>query len=249
VSLLLGPVRGASVTGSFGTGVRSVDPQYVANNLRTPFASITAWEGGATWGLTGELPLTVRAVVFGTHVDHDLIFSEQAGRTVIGGGTTRLGALGALRAAGSFFDLSASATYVKSTFDDSGLLVPYVPDLVVRADAAAFHDLPWKLLGASTRARLGLGCDYVGPRALPYGERSAGRFVIDAMGELTWRALYLSLSVRNLLDSQYRLGEYNYTSDFHTQGQLPTLVPARMFSAGAPRTLMLTLGVNLGGTP
>src|SRR5207302_5904192 len=111
-------------------------------------------------------------IVFGTHVDKDLIFSEQAGRTVIGGGTTRLGVLGAVRAAGPFFDASVSATWVRSTFDQTGLLVPYVPDLVVRGDLAAFHSLPWSLTGVLPRVRAALGADYVGPRALPYGERS-----------------------------------------------------------------------------
>lgn len=247
-SVLLGPWWGLTLTGAAGSGVRSVDPEYVNAGQRTPFASIFSWEGGASWARQGDFPVAARAIVFGTHVDKDLIFSEQAGRTVIGGGTTRLGALGALRLAGPFFDASASATWVRSTFDETGLLVPYVPDLVVRGDLVAFHELPWELLHKAPNARLGIGLDFVGPRALPYGERSDSRVLLDASFELSWRAFSLSVAVRNLLDSQYRLGEYNYTSDFHTQGQLPTLVPARMFSAGAPRSLMLSVGINLGGS-
>ncbi|MFT3839113.1 MAG: TonB-dependent receptor [Myxococcaceae bacterium] len=246
-TVLLGPWWGLTFTGSMGTGVRSVDPQYVTDGQRTPFASIFSWEGGASWAKRGDFAVTARAIAFGTHVDKDLIFSEQAGRTVIGGGTTRLGALGALRVTGPFFDASASATWVRSTFDETGLLVPYVPDLVVRGDLAAFHELPWELLHRALSAKAGIGLDYVGPRALPYGEHSDSRFLVDASLQLSWRAFSVSVAVRNVFDSQYRLGEYNYTSDFHTQGQLPTLVPSRMFSAGAPRSLMLTLGVNLGG--
>ena len=50
----------------------------------------------------------------------------------------------------------------------------------------------------------------------------------------------------NLHDRRYRLGEYNYASDFRSRAW-PTLVPARHFTAGAPRTFMLTLGVSFGG--
>ena len=54
------------------------------------------------------------------------------------------------------------------------------------------------------------------------------------------------MSAQNLLDTQYRLGEYNYLSDYHSQS-LPTLVASRMFSAGPPRTVLFSLAVNLGG--
>ena len=36
-------------------------------------------------------------------------------------------------------------------------------------------------------------------------------------------------------------------SDFHSNGALPTLVPSRLFSAGPPRALMLSVAFNLGG--
>jgi hypothetical protein len=55
------------------------------------------------------------------------------------------------------------------------------------------------------------------------------------------------ISATNLFDRQYRLGEYNYASDFHTQPE-PTLVPVRHFTAGAPRALLFTLTFNVGGT-
>ena len=64
------------------------------------------------------------------------------------------------------------------------------------------------------------------------------------------RALSLSLSATNLLDRRYRLGEFNYASDFRQDPQAaPTLVPVRHFAAGAPRALLFTLTTNFGGTP
>lgn len=251
VAVLLGPVAGVTLTGSAGTGVRSIDPQFITENLKAPFASIFSWEGGASWSRRFErLEATARATVFGTRVDKDLVFSEQEGRGVIGGSTSRLGVLVAGRARGSFFDVSGNATFVQSKFDDTGLLVPYVPDLVLRADGAVFHELPWwKPLGSHLHARAGLGVTWVGRRALPYGQRSDVIFVVDASAELSWRAVSVGLSITNLLDNRYRLSEFNYASDFRTSGSLPTLVPVRHFAAGPPRAVMLTLGLHFGGEP
>lgn len=249
-TLLLGPFAGVTLSGAVGTGVRSIDPQFITENLKTPFASIFAWEGGAAWQRSFEkVEASARAVVFGTRVDKDLVFNEQEGRGTIGGATSRIGALATARARGSFFDVAGHVTWVQSKFDDTGLLVPYVPDFVARLDAAAFHALPWKLLGSDVRLRGGVGVTYVGRRALPFGQRSDVIFVVDASAEVGWRQFSLGLSATNLLDTRYRQVELNYASDFRTSGSLPTLVPARHFAAGAPRAVMLTLGVHFGGEP
>jgi hypothetical protein len=248
-SVLVGPFAGVTGSASVGLGVRSIDPQFITQDLEAPFASIFAWEGGLAWEhRLGTHALSLRGVGFGTRVDKDLVFNEQEGRGVIGGSTSRLGALLAGRARGDFYDASANLTWVRSRFDDTGLLVPYVPDLVARADLALFHEVPWvRPLGTPLQARGGLGLTYVGRRALPYGQRSDVIFVIDASAELSWRQVSLGLALTNLLDARYRLGEYNFASDFRTDGAPPTLVPARMFSAGAPRAFLLTVGLRLGG--
>jgi hypothetical protein len=64
--------------------------------------------------------------------------------------------------------------------------------------------------------------------------------------EVGWRWINLSFSSQNLTGAKYRLGEYNYSSDFH-QATFPSLVPSRMYAAGAPRTLFFTLSLNYGG--
>ena len=59
----------------------------------------------------------------------------------------------------------------------------------------------------------------------------------------------IGLSATNLLGTQYRLGEYNFTSDWQNQGDTrPSLVPVRHFTAGAPRALFATLTLTLGGS-
>ena len=87
---------------------------------------------------------------------------------------------------------------------------------------------------------------YVSPRPLPFGERANPIAVVDVNGTVGLWLFDVGLSVSNLFDAQYRLGEYNYASDFRSQS-FPTLVPMRHFSAGAPRQIFFTMAINLGG--
>ena len=248
-SLLLGPFSGFTFTGSAGKGVRSIDPSYITQDARTPFADVLAYEAGVIFAReVHNVEIVARSIFFQTKVDRDLIFSETAGRNVLGSGTTRTGWVGAVRATGSFFDESLNVTFVKSTFDDTHLLVPYVPDVVVRSDTALFAPMPFRIAEKPVRGTLGVGITDVGRRPLPYGQRSDTIFTVDASASLKWTAYEVAFTATNLFDSQYRLGEYNFASNFPSQsGGSPTLVPMRHFSAGSPRALFVTFGVTFGG--
>jgi hypothetical protein len=246
-ALIVGPFRNLSLTASYGGGIRSIDPIYITQDIKTPFARITAYEGGLAYAAPVKSALVVaRTVFFQTVVDHDLIFDQTAGRNVIGVGTTRTGWLGALRLTGGFFDESANLTLVHSAYSDNGQAVAYVPGVVFRSDTALFHALPWRPRGLPIGGSLGVGITYVGARPLPYGQVSGDIFTIDAAATLAWSHYSIRFAATNLLDTQYRLGEYNYASDFKSQQQ-PTLVPERTFTAGAPRGLFATFGINFGG--
>lgn len=248
-SLSLGPFDHFTATLAWGKGVRSVDPSYVSDGITTPFAEIEAAEGGVVFAKSFDaLSMTARSVFFHTHVDRDLAFSETEGRSVLGGGTSRTGWTGALRLALGALDESASVTLVRSSFDDTGLLVPYAPAVVVRSDTALEAELPLEVRGARPTGSLGLGAGYVGRRPLPYGQETAPLFLADASAELGYRAWTLSLEVTNLLDARYRTAEYFYVSDFQTS-DAPTLVPARHYAAGPPRAVMLSLAMTVGGEP
>jgi hypothetical protein len=215
--------------------------------VRTPFASIAAYEAGVGYAHTfAEWSLVVRSIGFQTHVDKDLVFSEVVGRNVLGVGTTRTGWVVAARATGAWFDESANVTLVRSTFDDTHLLVPYVPDVVVRSDTAVYGSLPFRIARDPVRGAISAGVTYVGPRALPYGERSQDIFTVDASATLAWSSYEVGLIVTNLFDRTYRLGEFNYASDFHSQSE-PTLVPVQHFTAGAPRGVFATFAATFGG--
>jgi outer membrane receptor protein involved in Fe transport len=245
----IGPFRHLNLSVSYGEGVRSIDPGYISQDLDTPFASVRAYEGGLTYARhVGPLEVSARSVVFQTKVDRDLVFSQTQGRNVLANGTTRTGWVSAVRLLGSFFDEAANLTFVRPTFDDTHLQIPYVPTLVFREDAGLFHELPGRLAGAPVRASLGLGWTYVGRRALPYNQTSEVISVVDATAAVASRGWELSLSATNLFDRRYRLAELNYASDFHSAPE-PTLVASRHFTAGAPRGLFVSLSKNLGGLP
>ena len=246
-TLIVGPFGGFSFTLSAGTGVRSVDPSYVAQGLLTPFVSIQSEDLGVSYNhWLGPVDLAVKSVFFNTHSGQDLLFDPSEGRSTLASGSTRTGWAGSARALGSFFDVAVNATAVKAVFDDTHLLVPYVPDLVLRGDLAFFHDLPWKLMAKPIRGTIGYGVSYVGRRPLPYSELSDVIFLSDASAGLAWSIWHVRFAGTNLFNAQYRLGEYNYASDFHSQPE-PTLAPQRTFTAGAPLQLMLTVGATLGG--
>src|SRR5262249_17076508 len=135
-SLVLGPFAHLSPSISYGDGARSIDPMYISQDRKTPFAQISSEEAGVAYkNSPGDVDTTLRVSAFRTHVDHDLIFSETVGRNVLAGASTRLGAALSGRITGSWFDEVASVTLVRSTFDDTKNLIPYVPDLVVRSDS------------------------------------------------------------------------------------------------------------------
>ena len=248
-SLIVGPFRNVTLSASAGRGIRSIDPVYITQDVETPFASIKAYEAGAGYaGSLARTTMVARSVFFQTVVDKDLIFSETAGRNILGVGTTRSGWAGALRVTGPFFDTSANVTLVRATFNDDHQAVAYVPGSVVRSDSALFGELPFRPGGSALRGSFNAGVTFVGRRPLPYGQVSQSIFTIDASLGLSWTHYELRLAATNLLDRRYRLGEYNQASDFHSQPQ-PTLVPERSFTAGAPRAILLGLGVNFGGTP
>lgn len=253
-SVLVGPYKGFTFNVSVGRGARSIDPSYIIQDAAAPFASVLAYEGGVAYAKSlGSVALAARSVLFQTRVDRDLIFSETAGRNLLGGGTTRTGWVGAVRATADHIDVSANATLVRATLDDTGLLVPYVPDAVVRADGTVFGALPWRVGDEPLRGAVGTGLTFVGRRPLPYGQRSDVIATLDASATLSWTHYEIGVTGTNLLAQQYRLGEYNFASDFRTGGVgsvagAPTLVPVRHFTAGQPIAVFGTLAINFGGS-
>lgn len=245
-TLLVGPWDGVSFSGSLGLGSRSIDPAYVNQDLGTPFATALAWEGGAAYRRThGSVDLTARSVFFETKVDRDQLFNASAGRPTLASGTSRAGWQASARATGRFFDVAASVTLVRASFDDTGLRVPYSPPVTARLDGALFGPLA-RVGGHRLAGTVGAGLSVVGPRPLPLGETASGYALVDVGGTLKWRGVDLGIVCTNLFDARYHIAELNYVSDFHTQ-PYPTRVQSRTFVAGEPLAFNVTLGFTFGG--
>lgn len=245
--LALGPFHHFLFSLAAGQGARAIDPVFVNAQTAAPVASLSAYEAGVQYvhGFRAS-EMTLSSVFFQTTVERDLIFSQTEGRNTLASGTTRTGWAGALRWNGAWFDTNDTVTLVRATFDDTHLLIPYVPPLVVRSDSALHHDLPLAFDDAPLHGALAAGATLVGARPLQYGEWSQPLFTLDASASLQWTAFEFQLAVENLLDARYRAAEYNYASDFGSQPGT-TLLPARHFTAGAPRTFMATLSARFGG--
>jgi hypothetical protein len=113
-------------------------------------------------------------------------------------------------------------------------------------DGVAFGPLPIVVEGTPLFGSIGTGISQVGPRPLPLNESSEGTFLVDVGASLRYRALSVGVIATNVFDRQYRLSEYNYSSDFRSQ-DYPALVAARHFVAGEPRAIYGTLSLTLGG--
>lgn len=246
VSLLLGSFQGVTFVASYGQGLRSLAIDDVSN-ASTRLAKISSYEGGVSYAKpTSAGALSLSSVFFGTRITQDEVFDPTVGRTVGTGATTRAGWTGTARFVGKFLDSALNASAVRGTVDATSEPIPYVPHVIVRSETALFGDLPLKLEGHALRASLGPSLSYVGSRSLPYNQSSAPYFLVDAAAKLRWRSLELALTGTNLFNTKYRSSEFTLSSDFHTQTPTP-LAPARVFTAGAPRLLFVSLGGTLGG--
>jgi outer membrane receptor protein involved in Fe transport len=152
-----------------------------------------------------------------------------------------------VRVTGNHFDQAANVALVRATDDDTHLVVPYVPGAVVRSDTALFSDLPFAIQGKKVQGTLSTGITYVAPRPLPFGVHGDDIFTVDLHASLSWTHYEVGFVATNLFDSRYRLGEFNYSSDFRSQ-PAPSAAPVRHFTAGPPQSLFATFAVNFGGS-
>lgn len=244
-----------TVLGAYGQGYRSAQALTLTDGEHAPFTKVHSADLGARFHWRKALEVVVSG--FYTHLSDDLAFDAHEGRLERIGPSRRVGgmAYGLVRPA-TWLLFAASLTYVDAKLLSAATNaedpstppttrdVPYVPPLVVRIDAAAEGKLPYRLLGDVLFGHAGLGISGLSSRPLPYAGSSAPFTLIDAKGSLRWRNLEAGIELLNVLNSRYAAFAYNFSSQWDPSGPQET-PPARHITAGAPRTVMVTLGVHL----
>jgi TonB family protein len=246
-------------TASYGLGSESRDAQYVSQDEKSPIVQLRAAEAGLIYRRRiDQIDLTARALGYYTHVDQDLVFDPNLGRQSAAAGTTRIGAVAAVRAIGRWFDEAASITTTNPRFDDTKSLVPYTPLVLARSDTAVFGFLPGglRLFEERLTGEAGLAISYIGKRSLPFSQFSDPTLQVDASLAIRGGPVKLGVHVTNLTNAQFPLSQFFYPSSFcqPTPGvaacsraghNYPTLAPAAHFTAAAPRIILFTLEVDL----
>src|SRR5690606_2520474 len=119
----------------------------------------------------------------------------------------------------------------------------FVAPWVIRADLGA-HERPFDLDGHPLRGRGGVGFSLLSPRPLPYGQEASPVVLVDAQIGASWRWLSIGVEAYNLLDARWSAAELFFVSSWRPTEQ-PSRLPARHTTAGAPLTILGTLGVTL----
>lgn len=233
---------------SYGEGFRSPQARSLSEGERTFFTEVTSYEVGARYN--DGRTLSGSAAAFYTRLTEDLVFDPVTARNERVPGTERKGLAAEVlvRPLESMF-VASSATYTHASFTGSNLLygegdlLPYVPQLVVRTDAAYKRRLG-RVFGRDLDGQIGAGLEGLVGRPLPYKETGRNVFLVDASAGLRLREIELRLDVFNLFDADWYDGQFVYASNF-SRASSPSLVPQRHVTIGPPRTFWLSLALYI----
>lgn len=241
-------LEGLSLLASYGQGTRSSDATALSNNETAPFAVAQEIEVGASYQVgSKDTSLRLQAAYVFAAIDQDLVFEPAAGRNVLVGSSTRNALLLAARGSlGGWLDGLVNLGLTDATLDSTGERIPYIPELVGRADLAARGPLfDWTMGGRPVTGRVGLGFTFVPGRPLPNQLDGDPFYLLDASAEVRLWNFAVGIEGRNLLDLRYRQSEFNYASNFRGPSLPAPRTPQRHFAAGEPLFLGASLTVFL----
>ncbi len=242
---------------AYGEGYRSPQARQLAEGERAPFTKVRSFEAGARLKFLKER-YTFSAAAYQTNLSDDLVFDpSEASLTKVGPTRRRGFAAYAVARPFEWIVAAASATYVHATLQEpppasvgdpnppfqQGQLLPYVPPWVFRLDATLKHPLT-KIGAATLDGRIGGAFSVITARPLPHGQFANPFSLLDMSAGLHYREFELGLDIYNLLDRRWADTELMYRSNWPTR-EIPSSLPARHFVAGNPRTILVSLGVNL----
>ncbi|HWA74532.1 MAG TPA: TonB-dependent receptor [Polyangiaceae bacterium] len=232
---------------SYGDGFRSPQARSLQEGENAPFTTVQSFELGLRHQ-SRELRATLS--VFRTFLSDDLAFDQVTARNERTPPTRRTGASLEMAAKPTaWFNAAASVTYTRAEFTNTeggyaaGDLLPYAPELVIRADLA-FTPTLGHVLDRPITAHIGLGQTGIARRPLPYGEMGHNTSLLDLLAKVRVRELELGVAAYNVLDLEWYDGEYIFASNFQ-RGATPSLLPERHVTVGPPRTVFATISLFL----
>lgn len=222
---------------SYGDGFRTPQARQLSDGERAPFVDVHGGELGLRFD---SRLVSASAAGFTSYVANDFFFDHSVGTTSFVGKTLRGGGQAMLTARPvEGFVISGNVTVAHAQLLEKNALLPYFAPVVGRLDTG--WSRPFDVGPFVVTPRVGLGVTVIGPRPLPYDEFSREVVLVDARAGVRVGKLELMLDLQNLLDSSWRDGEYVFASNWGNQSRLP----ARHFTAGAPRTFFLNLEIHL----
>jgi iron complex outermembrane receptor protein len=255
-SLEVRPIPELALTLAYGEGYRSPQARQLADGESAPFTKVRSGDLGARLTLGEELE--VAATAYATFLSNDVAFEAQEGRLEPVGPTTRLGGVLYARAQPiSWLTAALSVTYVHATIDEPppataedptpafepGSLLPFIAPWIVRADVGVGERL-FDLDDHPVRGHIGIGFSFLSPRPLPFGQEADPVALLDAEVSASWRWFTIGVSAFNLFDTRWSASELFFVSNWRPS-EAPSRLPTRHISAGAPLTVLGTLGVTL----
>jgi iron complex outermembrane receptor protein len=233
---------------SYGDGFRSPQARGLSNGERTFLTEVSSYELGLRYSDGRRLAGSVAG--FYTDLSEDLVFDPATARNERVPGTARKGIAAEMTARmNELLLLSSSATYTHAAFTagntqfGKGDLLPYVPQLVLRTDAALKKTLA-HVLSRDLEGHVGTGLEGLIGRPLPFGDTGQNVFLIDASAGLRLKEIELGVDVFNLLDSGWYDGQFVYASNF-SRAASPPRVPFRHVTVGPPRTFFFSLTLHV----
>ena len=225
---------------SYGDGFRTPQARQLSDGERAPFIDVHGGELGVKFDSSR---VAASLLGFTSYVQNDFFFDHTAGTTRFVGSTLRGGGQAAVTTRpidGLLFALNV--TLAQAHLLEKDALLPYFAPLVSRLDGS--YTRSFDVLGVAVTPLVGLGVTFIGPRPLPYNEFSRPIFLMDLkLAVRVWK-VEVSADIQNLLDVRWRDGEFEFASKWDAS-PTASVLPARQFTAGAPRSVMFNLEVHL----
>jgi len=249
VTLEVQPLSWLGLLAAYGQGYRSPQARQLEEGEQAPFARVSSIDAG--FKIQHQTWFKISGSFYQTRLSYDLAFDPNSARLERLGPTTRTGmSLQILLEPWSFLSISTHLTYVHASLDSppiatvsvptpafkQGQLMPYVPPWVFHTDIG-FHHTIAHLWGKPLLLKAGSSITVLSPRPLPYQEFSPTVTLLDASIGLRRDFIEIGIDGSNLLNLKYAQTEYSYVSYWQT-ATVPSRVPMRHISAGAPFTLM-----------